>query len=101
MREEAVVVLLDLPRRSFARPRRAQLASDEAGANAEHAVVARDRVGAEEEDQVARTERKAAATRLAGGERVGAPGAPGKQAAQRFAIEVMEEEVRNDEVPAR
>ena len=72
---------------------------DEAGAHAEHAVAPRHRVRAEEEDQVRGAEREAAAPRLAGGERVGAAGAAGEQATQIVAVEVMEEQVGDDQVP--
>src|SRR5690349_1309651 len=100
VREWAVLVLGELPGAVAERPCRRQFVADEAGAHADDAVVPRHRARAEKEDEVAGGERHAAAPGLARDDRVGTARAAGEQAAQSSAVEVVEEEVGDDGIPA-
>ena len=101
MAEEARAVLLQLPVEGVRGPHSRELAVSETGTHAHDGVVKRVAAHPEEGHQAAAEERWEGAPRLAGDEDGAALSDRRQQLAQTAVLEVMEEEIGQDHVPAR
>src|SRR5579862_887026 len=100
MGEESLALFFEIPR-AIARPKARELVVGKAGAHACDGVVTADIVATDGPEAAAGGKWKSAATRLASDEKRRQPRRALKQDAERLRREVMEEQVRTDNVGAR
>src|SRR5262245_5473987 len=97
MREKPGRVFVDVPE-AILRPHRRELCIAESRVQAQYRIVARHGIATKQADEVAAQQRHRRAPWFAGDERRAAGGDPGKHPRERIGFEMVQEQIREDQV---